>query len=414
MFKFIQSLLESFERNKLYTRKQNPKKPLDLKLILNNLKGDKTLSKYEIAPSVYTYPISPRIDYDLFDEVKLHDRYCRQNIYDRLKLIDEEFYYDNNKELVDFVTYQKMKFEEQILNEFGEYVSSDDYVKVAFYPYFLDDYHLDREMLFNFYDGKTNKSFSMRKKVPLINEKEYWENYPIFIRSEKSNVEWEILSEENFPKTLIETKEDEEMTEPEIRTSDYDFDEYKNFETMIDANTIGDLGRQNDEAQIVCGIDQLIQTCHDDAVEAGWWNEDETLVEDFENFLDALGFSLDTEAMKQGEVFIERLRNLKRKYEMALIAQKIALIHSEISEALEAHRKNLMDDKLPNYKGITVEFGDALVRIADVVGYLQRQDDSLDYEENDLAQATVDKVGYNRTRNDHKMENRMKDGGKSY
>jgi hypothetical protein len=46
----------------------------------------------------------------------------------------------------------------------------------------------------------------------------------------------------------------------------------------------------------------------------------------------------------------------------------IALVHSELSEALEAHRKDLMDDKLPQYKGVDVELADAMIRILDWVG----------------------------------------------
>lgn len=48
--------------------------------------------------------------------------------------------------------------------------------------------------------------------------------------------------------------------------------------------------------------------------------------------------------------------------------EAIALMHSELSEALEAHRKNLMDDKLPQHRGIYVELVDTLIRILDYLG----------------------------------------------
>ena len=41
----------------------------------------------------------------------------------------------------------------------------------------------------------------------------------------------------------------------------------------------------------------------------------------------------------------------------------IALMHSELSEALEADRKGLMDDKLPAYEGRAVELADTVIRI---------------------------------------------------
>lgn len=43
----------------------------------------------------------------------------------------------------------------------------------------------------------------------------------------------------------------------------------------------------------------------------------------------------------------------------------IALIHSELSEGLEALRKDLQDDHLPEYLGIEVELADAVIRIMD-------------------------------------------------
>lgn len=83
---------------------------------------------------------------------------------------------------------------------------------------------------------------------------------------------------------------------------------------------------------------------------------------------------------------------------------KLALIHSEISEAMEGHRKGLMDDKLPHRKMIEVELADALHRIFDLAGFLGL----------DIGGAYLEKAAYNNVRADHKPENRVKDGGKSY
>jgi hypothetical protein len=43
----------------------------------------------------------------------------------------------------------------------------------------------------------------------------------------------------------------------------------------------------------------------------------------------------------------------------------VALMHSEVSEALEAYRKGLVDDKLPHRQGIEVELADMLIRMFD-------------------------------------------------
>lgn len=82
----------------------------------------------------------------------------------------------------------------------------------------------------------------------------------------------------------------------------------------------------------------------------------------------------------------------------------IALAHSELSEALEGHRKNLMDDKLPHRKMVEVELADCLIRIFDLAGAYNF----------DLEGAYREKRIFNKERADHKPENRLKDGGKRY
>jgi len=82
----------------------------------------------------------------------------------------------------------------------------------------------------------------------------------------------------------------------------------------------------------------------------------------------------------------------------------LALIHSEISEALEGERKDLMDDKLPHRKMAEVELVDAIIRILDYAagfGY-------------DLQGAFDEKMAYNAKREDHKHEARRIAGGKQF
>jgi NTP pyrophosphatase (non-canonical NTP hydrolase) len=106
----------------------------------------------------------------------------------------------------------------------------------------------------------------------------------------------------------------------------------------------------------------LVKMCHGSAKAAGWWNKE---------------------------------RN---------VPEMLMLIVSEIAEAMEGHRKNKMDDHLPERPSIEVELADALVRIFDLAGGLNL----------DLGGAFAEKVHYNQTRDDHKLENRAKEGGKSY
>lgn len=84
------------------------------------------------------------------------------------------------------------------------------------------------------------------------------------------------------------------------------------------------------------------------------------------------------------------------------VGEVIALMHSELSEALEGWRKDLMDDHLPHRKMIEVEFADCIIRILDTCAAMDL----------DIAGALVEKNRYNRTRADHKLEARNQAGGK--
>lgn len=116
-------------------------------------------------------------------------------------------------------------------------------------------------------------------------------------------------------------------------------------------------------------LNSLSDICHGLATEAGWWHNPET-----------------------GE------KIQRNKGEM------LCLIHSEISEAMEGARKNIMDDHLPDRKMEEVELADALIRIFDYAG-------AHDF---DLGGAVVEKLIYNTTRKDHSKEARLKGNGKKF
>lgn len=86
------------------------------------------------------------------------------------------------------------------------------------------------------------------------------------------------------------------------------------------------------------------------------------------------------------------------------VGTMLALCHSELSEALEGARKDLMDDHLTNRKMFEVELADTVIRILDLA----------ERENADIASAVAEKHAYNGERADHKLENREASGGKKF
>lgn len=116
-------------------------------------------------------------------------------------------------------------------------------------------------------------------------------------------------------------------------------------------------------------LKQLQKEIHDQNVKAGWWND-----------------------LVTGEKLNRNMGEL------------LCLVHSEISEAMEGHRKNLMDDKLPHRSMLEVELADAVIRILDIAEGFNL----------DIEGAIDEKRSYNSNRLDHKKENRLKENGKKY
>ena len=171
-------------------------------------------------------------------------------------------------------------------------------------------------------------------------------------------------------------------------------------------------------------LNQLAIDVHAQNVEAGWW--DDYLPD-----------------------------NKGARFEGAMM-----LTISEVAEAMEGHRKNLMDDHLPAELMFDVELADAMIRLFDLAGALEVDLDIMPehpvnfdglagedvpdklyrlcrglcqgsqseiirqgiyglydlavYYNVDIWRLIHEKREYNKTRADHKRENRAKEGGKKF
>lgn len=132
-------------------------------------------------------------------------------------------------------------------------------------------------------------------------------------------------------------------------------------------------------------FNELVYECHEASYNAGWWNHNKTGID-----------------LKR--VILAPTSPLEELLGGAVVAQKLCLTHSEISEAMEGHRKGLMDDKLPHRSMIEVELADAIIRACDLAGAMGL----------DLGGAIAEKLAFNAVRPDHKKEAREAAGGKSY
>ena len=84
--------------------------------------------------------------------------------------------------------------------------------------------------------------------------------------------------------------------------------------------------------------------------------------------------------------------------------EQLMLIVSEVAEAMEGERKDLMDTHLPHRKMVEVELADVFIRLYDYIG-------AYGY---DIDGAIAEKLVYNAHRADHKPEARLAVNGKKW
>ena len=95
-----------------------------------------------------------------------------------------------------------------------------------------------------------------------------------------------------------------------------------------------------------------------------------------------------TAALETQAMLISQFMQAQGFWESDNTGEKIALMHSELSEALEADRKSLDAEHIPGFSGVEEELADVIIRVLDFAGHHQLR----------LGEALSAKIAYNLTR----------------
>ena len=128
---------------------------------------------------------------------------------------------------------------------------------------------------------------------------------------------------------------------------------------------------------LAIAIDTLCADAHANAKSKGWWDESEDI-----RFLRSMCADCPKEQ--------ERLDAMINRLAKRNLGEQIALMHSELSEALEWERKNpgAPSDHIPGFTGLEEEFADVLIRIFDTSAQRKLR----------LGEAVLAKMAFNATR----------------
>lgn len=159
---------------------------------------------------------------------------------------------------------------------------------------------------------------------------------------------------------------------------------------------------------------QLQRDCHQASYDAGWWHHPGSGLP----YIPGDAQRTPSGSIIRWDQLNLFVRSMIEHYWPFVLATKVSLIHSETSESLEGLRKDLFDDKLSHRIAFETETADAMIRQFDIAGAMNRAA-SLGVVDPTahtmkLGDAIREKMGFNKTREDHKVTTRLAAGGKKF
>jgi len=120
---------------------------------------------------------------------------------------------------------------------------------------------------------------------------------------------------------------------------------------------------------IAPALTDFANECHLIAKDKGWWPEELTSEQLASQAINGLSTTVSGDGLRVTEEDLVDLINRARETAPQNDGEKIALMHSELSEALEGLRAgNPPDDKVTEFSSVEVELADVIIRIFDLAG----------------------------------------------